>query len=79
MGDPGKLILLDGVLDVIKKEKLLAQVTKTGERLLTGLKKLQNEFPALMSRARGRGTFLAFTCASPKLRDDLVSRLKTKG
>ncbi|KAF4525588.1 hypothetical protein B566_EDAN015526 [Ephemera danica] len=79
MGDPGKLLLLEGVLQVIKRDNLLAQASRSGDRLLTGLKKLQNEFPALISRARGRGTFLAVTCASPKLRDDFVARLKTKG
>jgi 4-aminobutyrate aminotransferase / (S)-3-amino-2-methylpropionate transaminase len=79
MGDPGKLLLLEGVIDVIKKENLLAQVKRSGDRLLSGLKDLQKEFPAHISRARGRGTFLAVTCSSTKLRDDLVGRLKAKG
>jgi len=79
MGDPGKLLLLEGVVDVMKKEDLLGQVRRSGDRLLSGIKQLQNEFPALLSRARGRGTFLAVTCSNGKLRDDLVGRLRAKG
>lgn len=79
MGDPGKLVLLEGVLEVVKRDNLLAQVQRSGERLLTGLKTLQNEFPALVGQARGRGTFLAISCANSKLRDDMVNRLKLKG
>jgi 4-aminobutyrate aminotransferase / (S)-3-amino-2-methylpropionate transaminase len=79
MGDPGKLLLLEGVVDVIKKENLMEQVKRSGDRLFSGLKQLQTEFPALLSRARGRGTFLAITCSSAKLRDDLVARLRAKG
>jgi 4-aminobutyrate aminotransferase / (S)-3-amino-2-methylpropionate transaminase len=79
MGDPGKLMLLEGVVEVIKKEKLLEQVKRSGDRLFSGLKQLQGEFPALLSRARGRGTFLAITCSNAKLRDDLVGRLRAKG
>jgi 4-aminobutyrate aminotransferase/(S)-3-amino-2-methylpropionate transaminase len=79
MGDPGKLVLLEGVLQVMKKNNLLAQVERSGERLLSGLKKLQTDFPSMVSRARGRGTFLAITCSSTKLRDDIVTKLKAKG
>lgn len=79
MGDPGKLLLLKGVVDVINKENLLEQVRRSGDRLLSGLKQLQGEFPALISRARGRGTFLAISCSNAKLRDDMVGRLKAKG
>ncbi|CAB3363893.1 Hypothetical predicted protein [Cloeon dipterum] len=79
MGDPGKLLLLEGVIEVIQKDDLLSQVRRSGDRLLSGLKQLQSEFPAMLSKTRGRGTFLAVTCSSPKLRDSLVARLKTKG
>lgn len=79
MGDPGKLLLLQGVLSVMKRDSLLSVVQKSGEKLLNGLYDLQKEFPALLSAARGRGTFLAISCSSTKIRDDLVNRLKQKG
>lgn len=79
MGDPGKLILLEAVINVIKRDALLDNVTKVGEKLKQGLFKAQNEFPHLLNSARGRGTFLAINCKDAKLRDDIVNRLKQKG
>jgi len=79
MGDPSKLLLLQGVLEVIRRDSLLDLVQKTGEKLLTDLRRLEREFPHLIHSARGRGTFLAITCPSTTLRDDLVAKLKEKG
>nr|CAD7596636.1 unnamed protein product [Timema genevievae] len=79
MGDPGKLVLLQGVLSVIKRDNLLSLVRKSGDRLYSGLKELEKEFPNLINSTRGRGTFLAVTCPNTKLRDSLVNSLKAKG
>lgn len=79
MGDPGKLLLLESILKVIKQESLLKNVEKTGAKLKAGLLQAQNEFPTLLNSTRGRGTFLAINCASTKLRDDIVAALKQKG
>jgi 4-aminobutyrate aminotransferase/(S)-3-amino-2-methylpropionate transaminase len=79
MGDPSKLLLLQGVLEVVRRDSLLAVVQKSGEKLLTGLHSFEREFPHLLHSARGRGTFLSITCSSARLRDDLIARLKKKG
>lgn len=79
MGDPGKVVLLQGILEVVKNDNLLSVVKKSGEKLLKGLIELQKEYPALVNSARGRGTFLAINCASPQLRDEIVGKLKKKG
>jgi len=79
MGDPGKLLLLEAVLNVIKRENLLDRVNRAGTRLMNGLKDAQKEFPQLLNSARGRGTFLAINAASGGLREDLVNRLRQKG
>lgn len=79
MGDPGKLVLLEVVLNVIKRDGLLKNVTKVGAKLKSGLLDAQNEFPHLLNSTRGRGTFLAINCKDGKLRDDVVGRLKAKG
>lgn len=79
MGDPGKLLLLETVLNVIKRDSLLENVTRVGNKLKDGLHQAQNDYPAMLNSVRGRGTFLAVNAATPKLRDDLIHRLKQKG
>ena len=41
MGDPPKLLLLEAVLETIKKDNLKAVVNEAGDTLLKGLKELQ--------------------------------------
>lgn len=79
MGDPGKLLLLESILNVVKRDALLENVNRVGDKLKKGLFQAQNDYPALLNSARGRGTFLAINCASAGLRDDLINRLKIKG
>lgn len=79
MGDPTKIVLLDAILNVIKRDNLLSVVEKSGDVLMSGLRDLEAEFPALISSTRGRGTFISFDAADAKLRDDIVGRLLSKG
>lgn len=79
MGDPGKLIILEEILNVIKANNLLENVEKTGKKLKSNLNGLQKEFPHLLNSLRGRGTFLSINATSSSLRDDLINRLKQNG
>ncbi|XP_076300987.1 4-aminobutyrate aminotransferase isoform X1 [Lasioglossum baleicum] len=79
MGDPSKVILLEAVLETIKNEKLLERVTRVGEYTLKQLTSLQNEFSSTINSVRGRGTFIAFNCATTELRDQLLKELLKKG
>lgn len=79
MGDPGKLLVLEEALNVIRKQNLLDVVQKSGKVLKTGIAQLETEHPNLINSTRGRGTFLAFNAATPKLRDEMVAKLKQKG
>jgi len=79
MGDPGKLLLLESVLKVIKQNALLENVVQVGDKLKKGLHQAEKEFPALLHSVRGRGTFLAVDCATVQLRTDIINRLKDKG
>lgn len=79
MGDPGKLLLLETILKVIKRDALLDNVARVGDKLKKGLLQAQKDYPALLNSARGRGTFLAINCTDAQLRDDIVNRLKQKG
>ncbi|KAG7307587.1 hypothetical protein JYU34_007809 [Plutella xylostella] len=79
MGDPSKLILLERVLQVIKRENLLDRVQKTGAVLKGGLHELEKEFPQLIHSVRGRGTFLSFTAKDSAVRDQINNGLKKNG
>lgn len=79
MGDPSKIIVLESVLQVIKKDNLLENAAVTGEMTQKGLEKLQDEFAHLINSVRGRGTFIAFDCPTSRIRDDTISRLRSKG
>ena len=76
MGDPGKLILLEKVLQVIKNENLLCLVNETGKYLKNGLHDLEKEFPNIINSVRGRGTFLSF---NSDCRDKINADLKKNG
>lgn len=73
------MILLEAILDVIKKENLLDRVTRVGGYMMKHLTDMQKEHSGVMSAVRGRGTFIAFDCASPETRDALIKKLQTKG
>ncbi|KAG6457400.1 4-aminobutyrate aminotransferase, mitochondrial [Manduca sexta] len=79
MGDPGKLILLERVLKVIKQENLLARVNETGKILKGGLHHLENEFSSIINSVRGRGTFLAYNANTAEVRDKINNNLKKNG
>jgi len=46
---------------------------------MAGLSELQDRHPALLSRARGRGTFCAVDLPSAGARDALLGRLRARG
>lgn len=60
-------------LEIIEEEKLVDNSAKMGKKLLTGLQKMQEEHPNLISNARGRGLMCAFDLPNPEIRDKFVS------
>ncbi|XP_026758126.2 4-aminobutyrate aminotransferase, mitochondrial [Galleria mellonella] len=79
MGDPGKLILLERVLKVIKEDNLISLVNKSGKVLKDGLHQIEKEFPNLVNSVRGRGTFLSFNSCNTETRDKINNNLKKNG
>lgn len=79
LGDPSKLLLLEAVVEEIKQQGLLQQITKTGNIFLSELERLQTEFPSFIENARGKGTFLAIDFKTPELRDRAVKQLHLNG
>jgi len=81
MGDPGKVIMLQAVLDVIRREDLLENTRVTGDVLYTNLRELENKYPHLINSTRGkdRGTYIAFNGRDAAVRDAIVDGLRKKG
>uniref|UniRef100_A0A8C6Y6V3 4-aminobutyrate aminotransferase, mitochondrial n=1 Tax=Naja naja TaxID=35670 RepID=A0A8C6Y6V3_NAJNA len=79
LGDPSKNLLLAEVINVIKREDLLSNVTHAGKVLLMGLLELQSRYPHLISRARGRGTFCSFDTPNDTIRNQFIEIARNKG
>ncbi len=57
------------ILDVIKNEKLVDNAKKVGEHLKFQLLKIQEEYPTLISNARGLGLMCSFDLQTTELRN----------
>lgn len=79
MGDPGKVLLLERILEVVKRDNLLQNVERVGKVLKGGLLEVEKENSHLLNSTRGRGTFLAINAKNTKARDDMLSALKAQG
>lgn len=79
MGDPGKLLLLEAIIETIKKEDLFKVVNETGAILLNGLKEIEKETSGQIDSVRGRGVIVAFNLKCMKTRDQFLLKLKQKG
>nr|QCI31498.1 4-aminobutyrate aminotransferase [Grandidierella japonica] len=81
MGDPGKVILLQEVLNVIKRDNLLQNTVVSGDILYKGIRELENRFPNVINSTRGkdRGTFIAFNGKDAATRDAIIANMKQKG
>ncbi|KAL2100627.1 hypothetical protein ACEWY4_002388 [Coilia grayii] len=79
MGDPSKNLFLSEVLNVIRRENLLEEVTRSGKALLQGLYALQAQYPDLLSRARGQGTFCAIDIKDDATRNSILLKTRNKG
>lgn len=78
VGDPTKLLLLEEVIKVVKKESLLENIRTTGDFMLKGMNDLTKKYP-VFHNVRGRGTFAAADMPTPEARDKLVKELHLQG
>lgn len=79
MGDPGKVLLLKGIVETIKRDNLLDLVTKTGDILMKGLGDLEKQYGGLINSVRGKGTFCAFDAKDGAVRESIVQGFKKRG
>lgn len=79
LGDPLRLAQLDVIIDVVERDRLLENVRITGAFLVRGLEELVARHPAVLSGARGQGTFAAVDAADPATLAALMARLRARG
>lgn len=73
------MVRLTIYLELIEKENLVEKAEKTGNYLLNRLYALQEQYPNLVSNARGRGLYCAFDLPSGDKRDKLAELLLEEG
>jgi L-lysine 6-transaminase len=66
-------------LEIISEERLVDNARLTGEHLLNGLRKLQDELGGLVSNARGRGLMIAFDLPTQELRGRAHGKILESG
>ena len=79
LGDPLRAAQLEVINEIIARDELLEATAITGEFLVAGLRSLCLAHPALLSQARGAGTFAAVDLPDGPTRDRLVRALQQLG
>ncbi len=79
MGDPGRIALLDAMIQTVHRENLIDLNKKTGDYLLQGLKELCKIYPEVIHSARGLGTYCAFDGTDSQTRDMIATNLRNAG
>uniref|UniRef100_A0A1I7RUG4 Gamma-amino-N-butyrate transaminase n=1 Tax=Bursaphelenchus xylophilus TaxID=6326 RepID=A0A1I7RUG4_BURXY len=73
MGEPTKLVILEKVVEIIKRDRLVEQTAKVGAHLYKSLEDLERHFPNLVSNVRGQGNLCAFDLPDAAKRDKLLA------
>lgn len=66
------------ILEIVERDGLFGRAAALGSWLLDRLLALQERHPGLVSNARGRGLMCAVDLPTPRLRDDVLSGLRSE-
>ena len=69
------MVRCSAILKIIERENLVDNACDRGKELLQGFENLQDEFPAVLSNARGRGLMCAFDLQDGPTRDIFRKKL----
>lgn len=67
------------ILEIIEEEQLVQNAALVGDHLLAQLQSLEEEFPGLVSNARGKGLFCAMDLDTAQNRDQLRTKAYEEG
>nr|CCA18593.1 4aminobutyrate aminotransferase putative [Albugo laibachii Nc14]CCA20550.1 4aminobutyrate aminotransferase putative [Albugo laibachii Nc14] len=79
MGDPAKLLMLEGFLHALDQDDLIENTNSTGVHLMKGFRQLAQAYPNILTNVRGRGTFLAMNLPSESSRNTFLENLRYLG
>lgn len=83
MGEPIKALIFKTMLEVIRRDNLVENVTKVGKHLYDSMDSLSKSAGGskLIQNLRGKetGTFIAFDCDSSSTRDAFIKHMKMHG
>jgi L-lysine 6-transaminase len=76
-GDLADMVRARRLIEIIEAERMAENVTRQGERLVAGLRRVARE-RGVLSNVRGRGSLVAVTLPSPEERKQLMTDLFQK-
>ncbi|MDB4998089.1 MAG: hypothetical protein JWM74_5521 [Myxococcaceae bacterium] len=79
LGDPLRAAQLEIIAEIIDRDRLLSSVRATGTLLVKELEELAKRHPAILSGARGAGTFAAIDVRDPATQLRLLDALRQRG
>jgi 4-aminobutyrate aminotransferase/(S)-3-amino-2-methylpropionate transaminase len=79
LGDPFRGAQLEVIVEIIERDGLLDAARSTGALLVTELALLGERHPAIVSGARGAGTFAAIDARDPQTQLRLLDALRQRG
>jgi 4-aminobutyrate aminotransferase / (S)-3-amino-2-methylpropionate transaminase len=79
LGDPLRLAQLEVIVEVTERDHLLENARITGDFLVKNLEGLAERYPALLSNARGKGTFAAIDAKDTATQGKLLAALRDAG
>jgi len=79
MGEPLKLVMMNKIIDIVKRDALLDNVNSVGQFLHQGFLELEQETNGLVNSSRGRGLYRAFNMDTTENRDKIVAECFKNG
>lgn len=79
LGDPIRAAQAEVILDVVERDGLVACTAEVGRQMVAELSALAGRFPALLSQARGRGTYAAIDVCDTASRTRVLDAAQRNG
>jgi 4-aminobutyrate aminotransferase/(S)-3-amino-2-methylpropionate transaminase len=79
LGDPLRMAQLEVIAEISDRDRLVENAKVTGAYLVRSLERLQARYPAVLSNARGRGTFAAVDARDAATQAKLLEHLRRAG